>query len=353
MSTTNNTQILLPSELVRREDQTEFKLKFGGKLNEVDASTLGYSLLNITNLVQEVNQELATGQKIEIKVKAHAPGSFLVHLALDPFYVAPLMVNITPESVKAVAEAATTIIGTLAALFGLRKALKGEPPKEVTQKEGEVQIQNNSGATVIIDQRTYNAYFTNPKVNDALSKTFKTLENDPSISTFEITDEKEVPIIEVSRDEFHDMALSSSVPQAQTRSIIQRASLYIIKPSFERTLKWDVVYAGDKLAVAMKDESFLNRIDKGERFGKGDVLEVELQIDQVLDRNIGTYLNRSHQINKVLEHVPRPEQGTFNFPDEQQRSLPSPSVNSSVQSEKDDENSKPDKVPTKQTRIEE
>ncbi len=108
MSTTNNTQILLPGELIRRENQTEFKLKFGGKLNEVDASTLGYSLLNITNLVQEVNQELATGQKIEIKVKAHAPGSFLVHLALDPSYVAPLMANVTPESVKAVAEAATT-----------------------------------------------------------------------------------------------------------------------------------------------------------------------------------------------------------------------------------------------------
>ncbi len=143
----------------------------------------------------------------------------------------------------------------------------------------------------------------------------------------------------------------SSVPQAQTRSIIQRASLYIIKPSFERTLKWDVVYAGDKLAMAMKDESFLNRIDKGERFGKGDILEVELQIDQVLDRNVGTYLNKSHQINKVLEHIPRPEQGTFNFPEEQQRSLPPSSVNSPVQIE--NENFEPDTVPAKPTRIEE
>lgn len=330
MSTEKQTQSLLPAELISREDQTEFKLKFGGKLNEVDASTLGYSLLNVTNLIQEVNQELATGQKIEIRVKAHAPGSFLVHLALDP-QIVPLMANINPENLKVIAEAVTAIIGTFAALFGLRKALKGEPPKEVTQKDEFVQIQSNSGNTIIIDQRTYNAYFNNPKVNEALTKTFKTLESDPSITEFEITDEKEVPIVEVKREEFHAMALSSTVPQAQTQSIIKRASLYIIKPSFERTLKWDVVYAGDKLAMSMNDEQFLNRIDKGERFAKGDMLEVELQIDQVLDRNIGTYINKSYQINKVLDHTPRPEQTNFDFPDEQQRKLPPPSVSSSPQ----------------------
>lgn len=330
MSTEKQTQTLLPGELISREDQTEFKLRFGGKLNEVDASTLGYSLLNVTNLVQEVNQELATGQKIEIKVKAYAPGSFLVHLALDP-QVAPLVANIGSENLKVIADAVTAIIGTFTALFGLRKALKGEPPKEVTQKDEVVQIQSNSGNTIIIDQRTYNAYFNNSKVNEALTKTFKTLESDPSITEFEITDEKEVPMVEVKREEFHAMALSSSVPQAQTQSIIKRASLYIIKPSFERTLKWDVVYAGDKLAMSMNDEQFLHRIDKGERFAKGDVLEVELQIDQVLDRNIGTYLNKSYQINKIIDHKPRAEQTNLDFSNEQQRKLPPPSATSSPQ----------------------
>jgi hypothetical protein len=163
------------------ELQNEFKLKFDGELNEVDASTLGYSLLNITTLIQEVNQEVGGGQKIEIKVKATQPGSFLVHLALDAGQVAPLMDYLTPENLKIAGAALGGIISVVTGLFTLRKKLKGEPPKEVVQRGDDVQIQAGDGATVIVDKRTYNAYFNNPKVNDALSKTFKTLESDPHI----------------------------------------------------------------------------------------------------------------------------------------------------------------------------
>ncbi len=291
--------------------QNEFKLKFDGELNEVDASTLGYSLLNITTLIQEVNQELATGQKIEIKVKAHQPGSFLVVIGLDPAQSTALLDFVTPDTIQIAAAAGAGIIGVVTALFGLRKKLKGEPPKEVIQKGDEIEIKAGDGNTIIVDKRTYNTYFNNPKVNEALSKTFKALENDPYITGFEITDYQEVPMFEVRRDEFHAMALTSSVPQAQTKSIKQKVGLYIVKPSFERNLKWDVVFAGNRIPVSMEDEGFLNRIDRGERFGKGDVLEVELQIDQVLDPNINTYINKAYRIISVLEHSPKPEQSNL------------------------------------------
>jgi hypothetical protein len=64
----------------------------------------------------------------------------------------------------------------------------------------------------------------------------------------------------------------------------------------------------------MNDEAFLARIDRGERFAKGDILEVELQIDQVLDPNINTYINKGYQIVHVTAHVPRAEQGSLLFP---------------------------------------
>lgn len=305
------------------EFQNEFKLKFDGELNEVDAATLGNSLLNVATLVQEVNQELGTGQKIEIKVKAHQPGSFLVHLALDPSQATTLMNYLTPDNIAIASAAAAGIITVVTGLFGLRKKLKGEPPKEVVQKGDDVQITTRDGNTIIVDQRTYNSYFNNPKVNETLSKTFKTLENDPHITGFEITDTNEVPMFEVKREEFRPMALTSSVPQAQTKSIRLEASLYIIKPSFERNLKWDVVFAGNRISASMNDEAFLNRIDKGERFGKGDTFEVELQIDQVLDPNINTYINKSYQIIKVINHRPHVEQPTLfeNNPSTEQHDL--------------------------------
>ncbi|HEY9404384.1 MAG TPA: hypothetical protein VIQ24_17130, partial [Pyrinomonadaceae bacterium] len=295
------------------EFQNEFKLKFDGELNEVDASTLGYSLLNVTALIQEVNQEVGAGQKIEIKVKAHQPGSFLVHLALDAGQAVPLMDYLTPENLKIASAALGGIITVVTGLFGLRKVLKGEPPKEVVQQGDSVQIQAGDGAIVIVDKGTYNAYFNNPKVNEALSKTFKTLDNDPHITGFEITDRNEVPMFEAKREEFRPMALTSSVPQAQAKAIRQFASLYIVKPSFERNLKWDVVYQGNRIAVEMGDETFLLRIDRGERFAKGDTLDVELQIDQVLDPNINTYINKGYQVVQVINHMPRVEQFSLNF----------------------------------------
>jgi hypothetical protein len=65
------------------EQATDFKLKFDGKINEVSAETLGYSLVNITTIVQEVSADVAFGQRVEIKVKGTAPGSFLVHLTIQ------------------------------------------------------------------------------------------------------------------------------------------------------------------------------------------------------------------------------------------------------------------------------
>lgn len=297
------------------ELQDEFKLKFDGELNEVDAATLGYSLLNVTTLVQEVNQEVGAGRKIEIKVRAHQPGSFLVHLGLVT-ETTPLMDYLTPENLKVAGAALGGVITVVTGLFKLRKVLKGEPPKELVQRGDHVRIEAGDGAVVIVDKSTYNAYFNNPKVNDALSKTFKTLDNDPHITGFEITDRNEVPMFEAKREEFRPMALTSSVPQAQTRAIRLDASLYIVKPSFERNLKWDVVYQGNRIAVTMSDESFLSRIDRGERFAKGDTLEVELQIDQVLDLNINTYINKGYQVVRVFNHVPRAEQPSFNFTEE-------------------------------------
>jgi hypothetical protein len=56
----------------------EFKLKFDGDLDEVNASTLGYSLINMSTLVSEATREVDTVAHVEIKVKATGPGSFEV-----------------------------------------------------------------------------------------------------------------------------------------------------------------------------------------------------------------------------------------------------------------------------------
>jgi hypothetical protein len=161
------------------EPNSEFKLKFDGRLNEVNANTLGYSLVYVSTIIREIRFDLSS--RIEIRVKSTAPGSFIVGLTLealnDPLFQAHL---------ASAGTLALTVIDTLTKLFNLRKALKGEPPKNVTPVEGgNVGVTARDNAKVVIDNRTFKLYFTTPEVNEALSKTFQTLDSDKSIEGFE------------------------------------------------------------------------------------------------------------------------------------------------------------------------
>jgi hypothetical protein len=292
------------------EGQNEYKLKFDGEANQLNAATLGYSLLNFVEIVEQANLELETGKQIEIKVKAHEPGSFLVHFALQTGDIDSLWKLLAPDNLKIAGAMIPALIAIVTSLFKLRKHLKGEPPKEVQPQNNEILLQNSNGNKIAIDKKVYNLYFNNDKVKTALSETFKTLDADKAVTGFEITDDQEQPLFQASREEFAAMAIPpSELPELTRTQPVADAILSIIKPSFERGLKWEVVYLGNKIFVAMKDEAFLTRVDNGEEsFAKGDVLEVEMHIEQVFDTALNTYINKAHEVVLVKHHRPRARQ---------------------------------------------
>ncbi len=55
-------------------------------------------------------------------------------------------------------------------------------------------------------------------------------------------------------------------------------------------------------------DDFYEAINKGEKFAKGDQLEAELEIRQILDETVNAYINKSYKISRILRHIPRPEQ---------------------------------------------
>jgi hypothetical protein len=87
--------------------------------------------------------------------------------------------------------------------------------------------------------------------------------------------------------------------------------------SFEENLKWDFYYRGIKISTKIADPSFYELIDKGEAFAKGDVLEVELQINQKFDESVNTFVTNSYQVNKIVRHLSRNEQQKINFKPEE------------------------------------
>lgn len=71
--------------------------------------------------------------------------------------------------------------------------------------------------------------------------------------------------------------------------------------AFKENAKWKVkIGKQNSVFVSILDEDFLKAIDNGtERFGKGDILLVELQTKQVLSNG---KVQNLYNIIKVLEH---------------------------------------------------
>lgn len=194
-----------------------------------------------------------------------------------------------------------------------KKFLKGKKAKSKEQQEGKTEITNAEGQKLIIENAVFNIYENSPVVQDALSQNFDALNNDPSITAYEITDRNEKPLIHIEREEFSGMAQKGEHITENERRITEAATLNIVRLSFEENLKWDFYYRGNKISAKIADPLFYELIDKGEAFAKGDILEVELQINQRFEESVNTFINKSYQINKIIRHISRNEQPRFDF----------------------------------------
>ncbi len=288
-----------------------FKLKFDGQLHQIDANVLISSLIHTTSIIQEINRYLDTGKKIEIKVRALEKGSFLVHIELLETALDSIKSLFTKEN----AELAAGIITILVGLIEVKKFLKGRKPKSFEPQGDKTKIVNENGDVFIIENATINIYEYSPIVKEALAQNFDAINNDPSITGFEITDKTEKPIIRIEREDFSDLSLKSEEISNDERIIKEAATLNIVRLSFEESLKWEFYYKGNKISARIKDPNFYELINKGESFAKGDVLEVELQINQKWDESVNTFVNKSYQINKIIRHILRNEQQKFKFED--------------------------------------
>ncbi|MGI9192202.1 MAG: hypothetical protein ACR2IL_08755 [Chitinophagaceae bacterium] len=291
----------------------DFKIKFDGEQHQVEANLLIGSLIHTTTILQEINKEINSGKKLEIKVKALEKGSFLCHIELIETSLDALKNLFTKEHI----EVGASIIATLVSLIELKKFLKGKKAKAIEPQDSFTKITNQEGDVIIIENAIFNIYENNATVKDALAQNFDVLNNDPAISGFEITDNQEKPYVRVNKHEFNDLSQKSEETEAGDRIIIEAATLHVIRVSFEENWKWDFYYRGSKISAKIIDTLFYESIEKGKSFAKGDTLEVELQISQKFDESVNTFVTKSYQINKIIRHTARHEQAKLNFKPEE------------------------------------
>ncbi len=283
----------------------DFKIIFDSDTHEVDIETLIGCLMHTSNVVQEVNKDLATEKKIEVKIKALEKGSFEIHIEL----VEKLIQSIFSNDAIQYASGIVTVVG---GLYSFVKFLGGKKPKEIIQKGDKFEITNYYGHVTVVQGDVFNIYNENKTVRDSISKQFSVLEKNDEITGFKFESSQISTYIE--QDSFSEISKKIEVLENKVKDPIvetlEDKKILIIRPSFSKDLKWDFIYEGQQISAKMDDEEMIKIIDNGEQFSKGDYMLVDLEITKFYDSDLDVHLinKDSYKILKYKEHIISPKQ---------------------------------------------
>lgn len=280
-------------------DKNDFKIKFGTSSNDIDIETLISSLLNTSNIIQEVNRELGTEKKIEVKIKALEKGSFEIHIELVESVLSSLFSD-------AKISYASNIIGIVGGLFGFAKFLGGRRPSKLEQKGDSITVTNENGDVTIFKDTIVNIFNENEKVRSNIGKQFSRMYKNDEIQDFEIISYQNEILTHIDRQEFEQLSkvISHEVEEYEVE-VLENEKLQILRPSFATHLKWDLVYKGTIISAKMMDEELLRSVDDGDHFSKGDLMVVDLEITKIYDPQFDAYMltKDSYKILVFKEHI--------------------------------------------------
>lgn len=294
-------------------DMQDLIIKFDGETNQITANTLINSLIHFNHLVQDISTQIDSTKSVEIKIKALPPGSFLVDIVLSTKQALGSSNLLSKENLGY----AKDVIKTVSEIYKLAKFLKGKKPKSTTNQGQNISVENNQGAIQVFDFRGANIYLNDKGVRGLISQSFETLENDSSVSGFELLDNNKNKLLEIPRNEFLDLSVFEDEPiNEKTEKLKTITDAIITTFSFDWGLKkkWTFYYEGNKIPIKIIDEDFLKAIEKGESFAKGDALLVDLEIKQEFNVDANVFINVSYSLIKYKKHILRDEQTKIVFP---------------------------------------
>ena len=185
--------------------------------------------------------------------------------------------------------------------------LAGKQPNQCTpdRNDNTVNIENSNGNTQIYHIQTLNV-ISDPKASNSLD----TFIRDPlskGLSTVKLKSSKyDVQTEATANDADFFKPIDFDLPLFENTIT---TGLTIESPSFKDGNKWKLHDGQSSFYAEITDAVFLESVDKGERFGKGDLLIVEMEIIQT---KTPQGLKVEKLITKVKDHKEAPkQQGMF------------------------------------------
>ena len=282
-------------------------IKFDGQLHQVDLNTFTKVLLDYSEVVRQSAQETGLDSPVKISIKATERGSLDVILAVVADGFSGLLEGLNDNTglIESLSLAVTTATG----LFGFKKWLAGKKGIDsIEPKDNNTSIVSADGDVTIVNNGVINVYQNRPSASHAISNAFSSLEENPAVEGFEIISDGESEF-RAERSEFAGIASSPDFENDSVRHEQKRCTVTVVRPCLanQKNRKWRIFYENLKeVPAVITDESFMENLHE-HSFTIGTQMDVELDITQELDLEVGAFVNTTYDITKVYEVIPPPE----------------------------------------------
>ena len=278
-------------------------LHFGKRPHELDARTLIGSLGSMENALRAIATDTPPSASLRIKVRTFQSGSFEIPVEIVEIMGAGALALTSPDW-----PGAKESIKVLVDLIKVSLAARGKEPIEKSRSGNTVTIKGSNNVNVTVDQKTLNIYLSGSEAVEALKSTFQAIESDREVKSFTILDKKRKPLIKVTRRSFPYVSRQKIERKAEQQKTSERVTLTVFKVVFDDGYKWEFYYRGIKISAQLLDGKFLKQVRAGMRFGRGDALEVDLEIVKVFDDTVQLFGNKAYYIRTVHRVLPRNSQ---------------------------------------------
>lgn len=268
-----------------------------GAMNVYDAAA---SMVAFSDFVVVAAHKLY-GEDVQVKaeVTAYKHASFGTDLLFEVVGASMAVLPFIPDIVSV----ATTVKESIE----LFRFLKGEKPASIQYGDNNtITVTNNGSGSITVNAPTYHVTI-DPKAGEAAERFIGEALSKPGVDRVEITSQG-TELAQATKDEasyFRRIGHEDLVTEN-----VARTGLIIESLSFKEGNKWRMWNGGESLLYAMEDEEFSARVNEGEAFRKGDILECDVRVTQTKS-NGGLKIQRA--IVKVYDHKVASEQSTLGF----------------------------------------